>query len=143
MKKIMMLITVVLLYATTFSQDLHTIDRNTSSLRTVDANGIVFISKGFFDTSGSAVDTVIRRIKTGTYNNLGQIFNRWYRFSVIADDTLQICTDANFAATDIIIVLPDIPYVSDKFSLPAIPRLYYKRYGTAGTVNVYFTINGN
>ena len=117
----------------------------------IDANRVLLspvrFMYGFYDTAGATADTLSRRIFQGetvkTWNHLGHVFLSWYQFSFMVDDTIQISSTTDFTAGTTLIIMPDIPYVSSKIALGYISNIYYKRYGTAGTPNVYVIVEGN
>ena len=97
-----------------------------------------------YGTAG-AVDNTRDTLSTaiGLDNNLTDAFKNWFSYSVIADDTLQISNTLSFDAGTTIIVLPDVPFTSQKYNIKFTTEIYLTRYGTTGTVNYYIAVEGN
>ncbi len=97
-----------------------------------------------YGTTGSvSTSTDTLSIAIGLDNNLTDSFKNWFSFSVVADDTIQISDNTSFNAGTTIIVLPDIPFTSQKYSLKYLNELYIARYGTDGTPNYFIAVEGN
>lgn len=88
-------------------------------------------------------DTLSRVLNFASGNNLSSVFKNWFSYSVLADDTIQVSANASFSTGTVVVILPDVPFTSQKINLDFTKDLYVKRWGTVGTVNYYIAVEGN
>jgi len=107
--------------------------------------------RGTTDTVGTStyIDTLSRRLlgsPLALANNLDSICTYWWQVSIIADDTIEVCTSPTFIATRTIVILPDIPWASGMLKKSQYSNLYLRRYVSAvpaGIPRYYITYQGN
>lgn len=102
---------------------------------------VTHVQKGFVDATSSSADTLSRNIYP-TANGVDSVFSTYFRFTVSADDTVQLSYSSSFDSTEIIILLPDVVYTSPFIDVATINNFYYKLYGTAGTPTTYWSLFG-
>lgn len=94
-------------------------------------------------TVSTETDTLSQVLGYADASNLSSVFKSWFSYSVVADDTIQVSTNASFSTGTIIVILPDVPFTSQKINIDFTKDLYVKRWGTVGTVNYYIAVEGN
>ena len=101
---------------------------------------------GATDTLTTRIDSVVNMISSGdsTFANIG--LTAWVEGYVIADDTIEVSTDASF--TNPVKVLPNTtsyPFLIPKSKIGDVSNLYIRRFsisGGTGTVNLIVRITG-
>ena len=127
-------------YNTSSQLDMRSFMNTPEAYRSYETTNIAAISSSFTDEASTANDTLSRRISSAS-DSIGDVFSLWYQFSIISSDTVQLSTDPAFPQNNMLIILPDIPFVSPKLSPGQITNWYYKIYGT-GTSNTYWSVFG-
>lgn len=94
-------------------------------------------------TVSTEVDTLSQVIGFADADNLSSVFSNWFSYAILTDDTVQVSTNVSFSTGTIIVILPDIPFTSQKLNIKFAKDLYIKRWGTDGTVNYYIAVEGN
>lgn len=98
------------------------------------------------DTIASAVaDSVFRVLFPGANDTTAsEFFNNWYSLIIDnPDDTIQLSKYADFPAGYTEILLPARTWTSGKLAPDQFGRYFIRRYGTAGTLKVYYRLEGN
>lgn len=94
-------------------------------------------------TVSTEVDTLSQVLGYADDDDLSSTFQNWFSYSIFADDTIQVSTNVSFSTGTIIVILPDVPFTSQKLNKKFATDLYIKRWGTDGTVNYYIAVEGN
>jgi len=101
---------------------------------------------GTTDTTTIALVDTLARVYTDSSNSLqsemGGLFDRWYRMTVAADDTLLISTDISFPANKTFKLQPSESWTTERWNIFKFPNVYIKS-GYVMPVVYRFSLEGD